>query len=317
MIPYSRTSIVYNNQHKLLGLEPFFYRKRSCDTNMTSNTPANQYQRLKLIQNTVRVSSSLYTANLGSLNAFQEPTSATQGVCWNQMSDRPLPSIQKSVVPTGSNNSLNSRHRSVTSSKPGSQSPGGIGCDIKHNSYDRYLNRLKGKGPVRRGYVPPNFGSPFIPFNRAYPIYGGKTVKTSIVSSATCGCPISNIDSNNNVNIQNTQIYNDPLYYPYPTASVEFNVGDYVYAMQTGNDFFTRAIILEIVISDNNYIIEFDNGSIETQNFSQLIIYFPCNCGGQINGITFKTGFVLNYANDNYGYTCILPNYPALQDFLN
>jgi len=43
------------------------------------------------------------------------------------------------------------------------------------------LNRLKGKGPVRRGVVPPTFGKP-LPFNPAFPIYGGKTMKTSIES---------------------------------------------------------------------------------------------------------------------------------------
>ena len=311
MIPFSRTSIVYNNPNKLIGLQPFYYRVRSCDTNLTSNTPANQYQRLKQIQNTVRVYASLYTSNLGSLNAYQKPTAATQGVCWNQMSDRPLPSVQKTIVPTGSNNSANRKHTSVTSSRPGCQSPGGVGCDIKHNSYDRYLNRLKGKGPLRRGVIPPNFGTPTIPFNPAFPVYGAKTTKTSIVSSSQCDCPIQNNNTESNI-----QIYNDPLYYPYPSAKYGFIVGDYVYAKQYGNDYFTRAVILEY-LNDNNYLIEFDNGDVETQNINDLMIYFPCNCGGEIDGLTFKTGFILNYANNKYGYTCILPNYPELQRFFN
>ena len=142
MSSFGKTAIVYNNPNKLLGLPPYYYRLRSCDTNLTSNTPANQYQIQKLIQNTVRVYSSLYTSNLGPLNAYRQPI--TYGVCWNQMSDRPVPSVQRATVPTGFNNNLNSRHHSVTSSKPGSQTPGGVGCDIKHNSYDRYLNRIKG-----------------------------------------------------------------------------------------------------------------------------------------------------------------------------
>lgn len=315
MIPFSRTSIVYNNPNKLIGLQPFYYRLRSCDTNLTSNTPANQYQRLKQIQNTVRVYASLYTSNLGSLNAYQKPTAVTQGVCWNQMSDRPLPSVQKTIVPTGSNNSANRKHTSVTSSRPGCQSPGGVGCDIKHNSYDRYLNRLKGKGPLRRGVIPPNFGTPTIPFNPAFPVYGGKTTKTCIVSSTQCDCPIQNNNTSSNRE-SNLQIYNDPLYYPYPSAKYSFSVGDYLYAKEYGNDYFTRAIILEN-LDDNNYLIEFDNGVVETQNVSDLMIYFPCNCGGEIDGVTFKSGFILNYANNKYGYTCILPNYPELQNFFN
>ena len=160
---------------------------RNCDTNLTSNTPGDQYQRLKIIQNTVRVASSLYTMNLGSLNVY-DVKQGKYNVNWNQMSDRPYPSVQRASIPTGYNNSLNNRHHSVTSSRPGCQTPGGVGCDIKHNSYERYLNRIKGKGPLRRGVVPPFV--PVIPFNRAFPIYGGKTFKTNIVSG--CNCPIIN-----------------------------------------------------------------------------------------------------------------------------
>ena len=204
---YGRTSLVILNPLELLAYNKekseFYYRCRNCDTNLTSNTPANQYQRLKLIQNTVRVASSLYTMNLGSLSAYQKPTEATYGVCWNQMSDRPFPSVQKATVPTGFHNALNNRHYSVTSSKPGCQTPGGKGCDIKHNSYDRYLNRIKAKAPLRRGVVPPTFGSPVIPFNVAFPVYGGKTMKTSIING--CDCPI--VDKTND-----HKLYDNPLF---------------------------------------------------------------------------------------------------------
>jgi hypothetical protein len=148
------------------------------------------YQNLKLIQNTVRVPSSLYISNIGSLSSYKKPTKLTNYVCWNQMSDRPFPSVQKATVPTGSNSSLNRKHTSVTSSKPGGQTPGGIGCDIKHNSYERYLNRIKGKGPLKKGFIPANFGKP-IPFNPAFPVYGGKTTKTNIVNG--CNCEKNNI----------------------------------------------------------------------------------------------------------------------------
>ena len=33
--------------------------------------------------------------------------------------------------------------------RPGSTSAPGVGVDIKHNSYDRYLAKLKGRGPLR------------------------------------------------------------------------------------------------------------------------------------------------------------------------
>lgn len=300
MSSFSKTAIVYNHPNKLVGLPEHLYRVRNCDTNLTSNTPANQYQRLKLIQNTVRVYASLYTANIAPLNAYVQPTAATYGVCWNQMSDRPVPSVQKAVIPTGSNSALNRRHTSVTSSRPGCQSPGGVGCDIKHNSYDRYLNRLKGKGPMRRGVIPPTFGAP-IPFNPALPVYGGKTTKTSIVG-AGCVCPI--VPPSQSLK-QNLQIYNNPLWQPEPVSNYAFNVGEYVYAKQAGENYYTRAIVLSV--ENGVYLIKFDN-EIEQMvtNVNELLIYYPCNCGGQINGYTYQSGFLS--PNGQLDQVCLYPN---------
>lgn len=305
------TSIVYNVPYaKQLGLPPFYFRYRSCNANFPNRTqtsvggftPADQYQKLKIIQNTVRVYGSLYTANLGPLSAYKKPISdpnaGLYGVCWNQMSDRPVPSVQRASIPTGFNTSLNRRHTSVTSSKPGSQTPGGVGCDIKHNSYDRYLNRLKGKGPLRRGVIPPYFGKPIV-FNPAFPIYGGKTTKTNIVD--TCDCPIGTpVDKK----AQDMRIYDNPLWQPYPSASHDFKAGDYVYAIQTGNNFYTRALVLNV--NNGIYTIKFDNGTIQTVNdVNQVLVYFPCNCNSTDNEIAFKSGFYTTSTNI-YGDDCIL-----------
>ena len=289
---YSRTAIVYKNPYEEPGnyitkdnffynpfevatnvkdTTPFYYRLRSCDTNLNSNTPANQYQRLKIIQNTVRVASSLYTMNLGALNAYAQPTPATYNVCWNQMSDRPVPSKQTTYVPTkgGTIGSSSTRH-TVTGPRPGAQSPGGIGCDIKHNSYDRYLNRLKGKAPLRRGVIPPNFGAP-IPFNRAFPIYGGKTTKTSIVNN--CNCPIES-------KADDSRIYNDPLYYPETnvTCTDIFKIGDYVYTTEGSSPYYVKAIITNYNSMTLEYTVQFEDGSFENKTCDELKIYFPCDC---------------------------------------
>ena len=320
MIPASRTSIVYNNPSKLLGLPAFYYRVRSCDTNLTSNTPANQYQLQKQIQNTVRVYASLYTANLGPLTAYQKPGPKVYNVGWNQMSDRPVPSVQKTVVPTGTNCTLNRKHTSVTSSRPGCQSPGGVGCDIKHNSYDRYLNRLKGRGPLRRGVIPPTFGAPVIPFNPAFPIYGAKTVKTNIVSG--CDCPITKNEENviipaeitslNNGNGNgngngNVQIYDNPLYQPYPSAEFSFKEDDYVFAIQQGNTFYTRALVLK-KYDDILYLIQYDNDVVEIQSADALLPYYSCNCGGQIDSQTYPSGFLMKEPTSSVFYAS--PLYP-------
>lgn len=272
-----RTSIVYNDPNKIVGLPPYYYRWRSMTT-------ANQYQRLKLIQNTVRVHSSLYTSNIGPLSSYRKPTEATNNVCWNQMSDRPVPSVQRATVPTGYGTSMNRRYTSVTSSRPGCQTPGGIGVDIKHNSYDRYLNRLKGKGPLRRGPVPPTFGAP-IPYNPAFPVYGGKTVKTNLVNG--CNCPYDAGKS------QDVQLYDNPLWYPEPSGGRKFSVGDYVYAKEGTNKFFTRAIILSIEIAPGDvsvYTVEFDNGTVQT--VTHVLVYFPCNCGITIEHVYYASGAI-------------------------
>jgi hypothetical protein len=292
----SLTSLVYNAPYaKQLGIPQFYYRYRSCNPNFPNRTQtsvggftsADQYQKLKVIQDTVRVYSSLYTSNLGPLTAYTHPpvgswvkTPSGQyfiggyGVCWNQMSDRPVPSVQKASIPTGYATSMNRRHTSVTSSKPGSQTPGGIGCDIKHNYYNRYLNRLKGKGPMRRGVVPPNFGKPIV-FNPAFPVYGGKTMKTNIVD-AGCDCPIYNPSENVQ---QDITIYNNPLYSLYPSGNISFNVGDYVYAIENGNNYYSQAIVIAKLESDI-YTIQFNDGKIQTNTISELLIYYPCNCIG-------------------------------------
>jgi hypothetical protein len=197
--------------------EPNIYRWRSCDTNLTSNTPSNRYQILKLIQNTVRVPSSLYTMNLAGLNAYQRPDTTyrvvdisgaiylvSPGVNWNQMSDRKEPHKQVVVTSSGSTYRGSSTRRTIVGSRPGAMSPGGSGVDIKHNSYDRYLNRIKGRAPLRRGVVPSSMKLPYIPFNPAFPIYGDKLMKTSIVSG--CNCPET---STNDSNILYKNIYPD------------------------------------------------------------------------------------------------------------
>jgi hypothetical protein len=265
-----------------------------------------------LIQNTARVQASLYTSNLGPLNAYKRPTNETYGVCWNQMSDRPVPSIQRATIPTGSNTSMNRRHTSVTSSRPGCQTPGGAGVDIKHNSYDRYLNRLKGKGPLRRGVIPLNFGEQ-VPFNPAFPIYGGKTTKTNLVSGCDC-TPIDeqNRDLSKYSNMfpyptQDAQIYNDPNWQQEPAPIYDFPVGSYVYAKENGKDYYTRAIITKI--QNKIATIQFNNGSVQqVTNLQTLLQNYNSNNGinkeltnveNNIYTIQFDNGTIQEVTNVN------------------
>lgn len=266
------TSIVYNHPSKIVGLAPFYYRWRSCDTNLTSNTPANRYQIQKRIQNTVRVYSSLYTDNKAALSAYKRPGPETHGVCWNQQSDRPIPSVQKASVPTEYGQSLiNNRHHSVTSGRPGCQTPGGVGCDIKHNSYARYLNRLKGRGPLRRGPIPKTFASPTIPFNCGYPVYGSKLMKSNIVTG--CDCPIIKDKLTQNMNV-----YNNPLYQPIEeTSEYIFKVGDNVMRFDNNTSEFVDGVITA-VNGDGTYDMLTSNNKVLTNvsGYALIPTYKKC-----------------------------------------
>jgi hypothetical protein len=313
---YARTSLIVSSAEnaKLLGIQPSFYRLRNCDTNLNSHTPANQYQIQKLIQNTVRVYSSLYTMNLAALNAYEVPDTNYQvvdiagtnyltspGVNWNQMSDRRQPHKQFATA-SGSTYGASSTRRTVTRLQPGALSPGGHGVDIKHNSYDRYLNRLKGKGPVRRGPIPPTFGAP-IPFNRALPIYGGKTVKTSIVSN--CNCPIVATP----ISEQSEKLIYEvpPSEYEINNVVFKFNVGQTVYALQECNT-YEKATIIAIDSECGTFTVQYEDGCTQVVTENQLKIYFDCTgCNDVVPPDSFSSSSLV------VGVVCYDPNYLALK----
>jgi hypothetical protein len=298
-----RTGIVFNgNSYRPFSVDSIGYRCRGCNTQtLTGNTPADQYQKQKLIQNTVRVYESLYTMNLGSLSSYVKKPKDVYRVGWNQQSDRAYPSVQPALIKTGFNNSLNGRHHSYTSSRPGTQTPGGIGCDIKHNSYDRYLNKLKGKKVLRRGVIPPTFGLPQIPFNPAFPVYGGKQFNTSIV--ADCNCP-----EDQNTSISDAKLYKNPNFYDINDVVFKYGVGMYVYAYENNTNDKVRAKIIQD-LGHNDFIIQFDDGTTKTVTTSEIGPYYPCNC----DGITYQSP--LNVLANGLDSVCLIPNYNFIKNF--
>jgi len=264
-------------------------RSFGCNSNLSAVDPASQYQRLKIIQKTVRVPASLYTHDLAALTVYQKPVRAFADVNWNQMSDRAVRHVQPSIVTGGSFYHGSSTKHSITRCRPGAGCPGGSGVDIKHNSYDRYLNRLKGKGPVRRGIIPPGFGTP-LPFNPALPIYGGKTMKTSIVGD-NCGCPIGSESNSRDLSKVYAILVNPVLLF----EGFIFRVGDSAYALNSAG-VYSRAVITSggtpsADLNNKNgpysVTIRFDNGTTSTTTTDKLLVYFPCNCdtGLAANGV--------------------------------
>lgn len=241
---------------------------KSCNKNNNlkySKNPPNIYQQQKIIQNTVRVASSNYTMNLGALSVYQSPN-LLYGVNWKQMSDRRNPHEQNVIVP-----STRSTKHSYTSNRPCSQSPGGKGVDIKHNSYNRYLARLKGKSVLRRGIIPPIL--PVISFNPALPVYGGKTFKTNIVSGYNClPCSVDNGDPNIYKSYENNVFENKPY---------QFNVKDIVLVKDVTLNKFLEGTILQ-VLNYNNYLIKLNsNGVTQVVNIDSL--YIPNKCSSYSN----------------------------------
>lgn len=254
------------------------YNCRGCNRNLTSGNPASIYQRQKIIQNTVRVNSSLYAMNLAALSTYQPPDNKPQlingdyvvpaHVYWNQMSDRAKPARQ---LVKNTNTASSTRH-TITRHRPGALSPGGEGVDIKHNYYGRYLNKLK-QGSIRRGPIPANFGG-FIPFNDANPVYGGKVMKLSIVNSPKCNC--ANDISNLKRIYENASNY---LQEQIMAVQYEYKIGDYVYARKSEEDkAYYKGIITNIL--NELYTVQFVDDSMVRDNLSygDLIIYFNCDC---------------------------------------
>ena len=161
------------------------YASARCRGCINTNNPYVNYQRQKRIWNTCRVDSSQYVMNKSAVASYSHKI-------WNQQSDRENPSVQTVYNPSHGN----STKYTLTRDRPGACSPGGEGCDIKFNSYDRYLKRLKG-GVLKGGAISPTLTKLITRgikvYNRADPMYGGKYYKTSIVPCICSDFPSGDI----------------------------------------------------------------------------------------------------------------------------
>lgn len=295
-------------------------RCRSCNTNLTGSSPADQYQRLRIIQRTVRVPSSLYTMAVGSLSAYQATGPATHGVCWNQQSDRAIPSVARATVPTGATSAAVSHKGggfgwggasyTQTASRPGAQTPGGVGCDIKHNSYARRLNRLKARGALKQEGVPVNFGGE-LPFNLAFPVWGGKTMKTGLV--AGCVCPPA--EGAKLADLYRGGVEADTSIYQNITMTLA--VGDFVYALYPGDTSCYSKATVRGVNGDGTFLIEFADGTMDTQALGAMRVYYPCSNAEETTAADnlLVEGFINEFDNV-FNANCVYPNNEYLKSLL-
>ena len=150
-------------------------------------------QRQKQIQNVVRVPEFGVYDEQGrtqrSRGLYPEPN--LPQIPWNQSSDRFYPAGSQLGTNVNVSTRGNSTIRSITRLRPNASSApsnkNAQGVDIKHNSYARYLNRLKGKGPLKaqqNAFILPNgYG---IPASRPEAQKGAKNTKFSIVAGCRC-----------------------------------------------------------------------------------------------------------------------------------
>jgi hypothetical protein len=283
MNPLTSSSLYIPDQTRGLSCKGTNYLLSSLD-------PAYQYQTQKIIQNSVRVPSSLYTMNVSALANYQAPLPSV-GVNWNQMSDRAVPHLQSGGGSGGSFYHGSSLRRTQTGMRPGSTTPGGYGVDIKHNSYARYLNRIKGGKLLRRGPIPPTFGAP-IPFTCAAPVYGGKTVKTAIVQSCP---PVSCHSSSDSLLFATRLAFSRSV--PLPDTPL-FVVGQTVYARLSLQQRFVEATVL--AVRDGGVWVEVQLGSDSPAVWLQatlgyVIPYFPCHCLDKLPNNNDYTNLALKY----------------------
>lgn len=246
---------------------------RGCSKNVASDDPAMINQRQKVIQKVVRVNSSLYTMNIAGLNVYQSPEKNSQiveqagvnylippGLNWNQMSDRARPAQQNVKTGSGSTYGSSSLRGTKVRNRPGAMSPGGSGVDIKHNSYERYLNRIKGKGLLKKGKIQ---------VNDQQRMTGGKDSRLAIVNNCFC-----KKDENMNMNMNNITEFNNAMY----DIKYIFEENQTILVRKNKyNKMWYKGIIIGIF--DNIYLIDFGNGIQEEINISiyPIIPYFKTN----------------------------------------
>lgn len=144
---------------------------RTCVGDYGSTSKSLEEITQKRIWKTVRVSQSLYTMNLASQSVIGTQQNQPMLVNWNQMSDRAIPSIQTAYVPSRGN----SLRTTKTANRPGASGPAGVGVDVKHDSYARYLARKKGKT------LRTNLSTSSIE-----PVQGNKNVVYGMISNCIC-----------------------------------------------------------------------------------------------------------------------------------
>jgi hypothetical protein len=149
---YLNTFNICSNKVNKFNNDKTIYRAKNTlqmrrQTNLDVSSSLHNDSTQKIIQNQVRVPGSLYTMNLSSLTSGNSTKNKKP---WNNGSDR---------------------YYDYNLSKEKEK-----GVDIKHNSYDRYLNRKKSNNLKTEQLVEPPIKA----------LYGNKIRKFGLITNANC-----------------------------------------------------------------------------------------------------------------------------------
>jgi hypothetical protein len=162
-------------------------RCMACGGDISSNINLETIERR--IQNQTGVPQSQYSDVLASVtvaeNYLQNPASlSNHSTVWGtkfnlrNRSDQRLPLGSSTTnVPTRGN----SLKTTTTANRPGASAPPGLGVDVKHDSYARYLGKLKGRTMA--------IGKTAFPIHpNPHAVVNNKSWRFTLVNTTDCNC---------------------------------------------------------------------------------------------------------------------------------
>ena len=154
----------------MIGASKFVYVERRIGCSPILNSKQILQAENRRTYNVARIPASEFSMNLAAFNVYRG--SRVNGQTWNQSSDR---AVEHGNSESGSSTEI--AHEEVLQDYVQVQCDLVGKVDIKHNSYARYLNRIKGGAMAQGPYVGNRVGAGAVVNN-----------KVQKQNSVNCGC---------------------------------------------------------------------------------------------------------------------------------
>ena len=105
--------------------------------------------------------------------------------------------------------------------------------------------------------------------------------------------------------------------YPFTSAKYSINVGNYVNAIKTGTNYYSKALV--IAVNNGVYTIQFvdcEDGTIQNVNNVNELLYYQCDdCYQNPKQVSFSP---VEYIYQNkFGINCVIPVTNFLNNLVN